>query len=199
MKNILKFIIFIFKSVFPMVANYKDNKKIREKISKSKGVLYGVSNNENIELEDLIKMYDETFKKKDKFEDKAKTNIVSVSISITLIMGASGFLSNIKDKFCCAPWISWIIFGIFIVSVLYMLCAGILIIKMLINENAVHVVSLENMASGGEPLREDYSICIENNQYMNMIRNNYVYTSYECIRNALFFLLFALIFVIIPI
>ena len=45
----------------------------------------------------LKEQYDETFNTKEKIEDKAKTNIIGISISITLIMGASGVLSILNS------------------------------------------------------------------------------------------------------
>ena len=135
---------------------------------------------------------------KDKLEDKAKTNVMSVSISITLIMGASNFLSVVNKKFCQNPFISWLNFVLFIISVSYMLIAGIFVVRMLISENKKYVIALDKIVGDDNALKEEYSIRIAQNQYANIIRNNYVFTSYECIRNALLCLFISLIFVAIP-
>jgi len=189
----------ILNAIFPMVTNYKVNKKTRSKITSTKGILYDLENLGNINLDELRERYADTLRVKDKLEDKAKTNVMGVTISITLIMGASNLLSVINGKFCQASFVVWFTFVLFIVSVTYMLFAGIFTIRMLISENIKYVISLENVAKGGDELRNDYSIRIAQNQFANTIRNNYVYTSYECIRNAFICLFIVFVFAAIPI
>lgn len=203
----IKAIIKVFDIVFPMIANHRDNKKVYKDLRpkndagediEPKGILCYVENSHKLSIDSLKEQYADTLKVKDKLEDKAKTNILGVTVSITLIMGASGILSKISEKFA-HPALSWISFSLFIISVAYMLIAGILAIKVLISENEISVISLKNIAEAGDSLRDDYDICIAQNRRKNTIRNNYVYTSYECIRNALICLFAILILVTVPI
>ena len=85
-----------------MIANHKTNKILCSKLYPKNeagediepvGVLYYVDNADKLSLESLKEQYADTFEIKDKLEDKAKTNIIGITISITLIMGASGILS----------------------------------------------------------------------------------------------------------
>lgn len=199
MKKFKSFFWRFLEIIFPVIANWKKNKIVQKNLEMERGELDEVENKDDVKLEDLKEMYDDTFRRKDKIEDKAKTNILSVSISITLIMGASGLLSDVKSKFVGHAWIAWTVFILFIIAVIYMLSAGILVIKMLTNENSMEHILITSLANGGEELRNEYSICIKKNNYRNFIRNNYVFTSYECIRNALFCLFVVLIVIIIPI
>lgn len=189
-----------------MMANYKMNIKLHKKLDPQNeigediepvGVLCNVENSEKLSLNSLKEQYEDTFRAKDKLEDKAKTNIISVTISITLIMGASGILSTLNKKFPY-EFLSWILFALFIVSVAYMLIAGLLVIQLLIGENEIYTVRLDSLAVGETTLRDDYDKCIALNQTKNTIRNNYVFTSYECIRNALVCLFIILVLVVIP-
>jgi hypothetical protein len=190
---------------FPMIANHRINKSLRRKLDSQnkagkyiehEGVLTGVENSDKLSLETLKEQYSDTFRTKNKLEDKAKTSIIAVAISITLIMGASGVFSVFNEKYSFP--VSWILFVLFVFSVLYMLIAGLLVLHLLSAENKIYVVELNSLASGGTNLRDDYAKCISQNQIMNTIRNNHLFTSYKCIQNALIGLFIILFFVAIP-
>lgn len=185
----------IYECLFPMLDNIKTNKDVRKRIdtpNENDSIFYGIENPQSISLNILQEQYFETFKFKDKLEDKAKTNIIGVTISISLILGASTFLANINNKFNC-NWLSWAVFGLFTLAVLYMIIAGVISIKVLISENSVYTLTLSNQNSHSE-----YDNCISKNRLKNIIRNNYVYTSYECIRNSIVALFLILILSIVP-
>ena len=193
--------------VFPMISNCQANAKLRKKIHpkdengqdiEPESILSYIENSDLINLDILKGWYDETFKAKEKIEDKAKTNIIGISISITLIMGASGILSVLNNKYP-SPAVSWVAFVLIVVSIIYMLTAGILIIRLLTNENEIYMVTLSELALGGKILRDQYGKRISQNQNKNVIRNNYLFTSYECIRNSLVCLFVILILTTIPI
>lgn len=196
----------VFDAIFPMIANYIYNSQVRKKIHpideegkdiEPEGILHYIENSDKISLDILKEQYDETFNTKEKIEDKAKTNIIGISISITLIMGASGVLSILNSKYPI-PILPWIAFALMVASIVYMLVAGILVIRLLTNENEVYVVSLSSLISGDEALRNEYDKCISQNRNKNTIRNNYLFTSYECIRNSLVCLFIILILTTIP-
>ncbi len=196
----------IFDMVFPMIANHRDNSSVRKNIHPTddtgkeiapEGILSYIENSDKLDLKILKEQYDETFRTKEKIEDKAKTNIIGVSISITLIMGASGMLSVLNNKYPF-PILSWVAFALIVVSIVYMLTAGILVIRLLTDENEVYVVSLNSLALDGETLRNDYDKCISQNRNKNIIRNNYLFTSYECIRNSLVCLFIILVLTTAP-
>lgn len=189
----------VISILLPFYANKKINDRLRTKLADTDnaGVLSYIENSDKITLETLREQYNEAVRTKDKLEDKAKTNVAGITISITLIMGASGLLSNIYAKFNL-PLISWLSFLLFSVSVIYMLIAGIMAIGVLINENEVYIVKLNSLAENSQILRDDYDKCIGQNTTKNLIRNNSVYASYECIRNALVCLFILLVLVTIP-
>lgn len=93
------FISRIIDVLFPMYANYKTNKSLRQKLEANDvGILSYMENAEDISTESLKQEYQETLRIKDKLEDKAKTNVVGITITITLIMGASNVLSAITKE-----------------------------------------------------------------------------------------------------
>ena len=175
----------ILDIIFPLYENRKAKKIIQAKMfPRNEQGEDVIENSDKISTEKLKELYDNTLKTKDKLEDKAKTNIIGITISVSLIIGASGLLSAINIKFgnsfiaLCA-----IIF--LIAGVTYMILAGLLVIHVLIGENETYNVNLSSIVNGEELLRDDYDKCIAQNQRKNIIRNNYVFTSYACIRNSL--------------
>lgn len=186
--------------ILPMYANHVVNKIVRKKIDSH--IEQQNSSDENLEDSVAIEVYKEqyfdTFKVKDKLEEKAKTNVVGVTIAITLIMGASGVINTIYGKFPI-PIIKWIAFGLLSAAVMYMITAGLLAIKVLIKDNKMFFVNLETFASGDQALRLEYNECINLNKHQNTMRNNSVFTSYECIRNSLICLFLILMLVSVPI
>lgn len=190
----------IIDIIFPMCANYRDNRMLRKKSSSANpdSLLSCIENADAIHIDVLKKQYDDTFYIKDKLEDKAKINIIGITIAITLIMSSSGVLNVISEKFP-TPLIQWSSFVLLAAAVLYLLTAGIIAVKVLFNENIVYTVALDSFASNETTLRSDYDKCTVLNRTQNLIRNNSVYSSYECIRNALVCLFVILLLATIPI
>jgi len=185
----------VFDSIFPFIANRNDNQKISRKDPGN--ILDAIDNPDAISIDILKGLYSDAIHQKDKLEDKAKINVAGITIAISLILGASNFLKVISEKYNCSIF-SWIVFILFVVAVLYLLIAGILAIKVLIHENVVFVVDLKSFAADIAVLRQDYGKRISQNRNQNLIRNNSIYTSYECIRNALICLFILLVFSAIP-
>ncbi len=193
----------VIDAVLPMCANHRDNKVLRHKLSDDGNVngheslLRYIENADEINTDVLKQQYDDTFHTKDKLEDKAKTNVIGITIAITLIMGASGISNTISEKLQSTVF-QWLTFILLAVAVVYLLIAGIIAIKVLASENMVFSVTLSSFASNEAVLRSDYDKCIVQNRTQNLIRNNSVYSSYECIRNALICLFAILLLSTIP-
>ena len=77
-----------------------------------------------------------------------------------------------------------------------MIVAGIMNIKVLVAENIVYTVPLD---TSEENKRSAYNIYTGKNWAQNLIRNNYVFTAYECIRNALIGLFLIMAIAVMPI
>ena len=214
MRKIMSIVRVVFDYIFPLVACYACNKKIRNKMFCC-NILDDVKNYKAISLDTLKCLYSDAIHQKDKLEDKAKTNIIGITIAISLILGASNFLNVIYAKnlqsfllwmqpYQNIRWVmshsffTWGMFLLFVCAVLYLIIAGILAIRVLIDENQVFVIDLKNFAADEADLKQDYGQKISQNCSQNLIRNNIVYTSYEFIRNALICLFILLIFLAIP-
>ena len=146
----------------------------------------------------LVLEYDRSIKIKDKLEDKAKSSIIGLTISITLIMGASGIVSNavMVQPFI---WLSMVIIFLYIIAVIYMMIAGFLALQLLMDKNKVYFTSvdIEDVRNCAEAKIECYK-ATQLNDMSNQIRNNFVFTSFACLRNALVCLFFVIISVFSP-
>ena len=103
----------IFDMVFPMIANHRDNSNVRKKIHPTddtgkeiapEGILSYIENSDKLDLKILKEQYDETFRTKEKIEDKQVNNdfllklknvslfVVTNSSSVTGLPGLTLFL-----------------------------------------------------------------------------------------------------------
>ena len=185
----------ILESIIPPIGNYRSNRKIN--LNEISPEFVDAVGNESITTETLKERYLDTLKIKDKLEDKAKINGAGITISITLIMGATNFLSSIATKFA-NPVVTWISFIVFILSVIYMIVAGILSFQILMNGNRIGVIKLDTCGSKIK-YREQLCNSISYNQKYNTIRNNYIFSSYQCIRNAIILLVVVFIVCVVPV
>lgn len=186
----------VIEAILPSVPNIQSNKKVRRKIKNEQNLDYPSKNADlaTVTINDLQQLYDIDKSIKDKLEDKAKTNIIGVTISVTLIMGAYSLIQNVISKHAYSI-LFWIAFCLFILSVIYMLAAGINSIHVLTAENVFHIPEI---GLTDEEKKKDYDKQIGLNRARNTIRNNYVYTSYECIRNSLVCLFVVMVIAIVP-
>ncbi len=186
---------------FPFVEMWKKNKILKYNIENldydtlEKKYLNEVNCMEEVKEEELSALYEREFTKKDMFEDRAKTNVAAVTVFVTLIMGSYSLIDNIVKKYPSVV-ISVIASVFFALAVIYMFLAA---------RNAFHIISEENVVHRKRiGLQEEQSISkeyVENicyNRMRNLIRNNYIATSYRCLRNALVCLLVVVMISIFP-
>lgn len=197
MKKILSI---VSKQIFPSLDCSKANKSLKKKAesNESRSNISFKGNVDKIPIESFRKKYSDTFETKDKFEDKAKTNVIGITIAITLIMGASNMITSIVNKYT-SDFMHWISYFIMIAAALYLLSAGIQAIKVLFTENTMYFVEVLDMYEDNEETKEKYDDCANRNIDRNIIRNNIVFLSYICIRNALICMVLLLIFIAIPV
>lgn len=187
-------------AIVPAMENYLANKAIRKKLDSEddsvpfQTVLLSSNDPDSITTENLHDLYIEDLKIKDKLEDKAKATIMCVTISISLILGASNLLSSIS-KLYSSDFLNWVVFVMFCISVLFMISAAIMDIKVLAAENMSYI---ERPDWNNEEKRLGLDDCIARNRLKNNIRNNYIYTAYRSIRNALICLFIIMLISTLP-
>lgn len=193
-QNLYKFLY----PIFPMIESRNANKKLRVKLENGTGILAYMENADQVTTDQLKAQYDDTVHMKNKLEDKAKTNVMGITIAVTLILGAPNMMDAILKKY---PFVAfgWLVFALLMGSVLYLIIAGILSIKVLVAENVLYTIDFSNIVRGGEELKLDCDKRTAQNRTQNLIRNNYIYASYGCVRNALICLFIVLLVSTIPV
>lgn len=183
--------------IIPIIDIAKSNRSLREK----NRIISNIETPENIEIPKNIEeidikyledAYNNALETKNKFEDKAKTIIAALTISITLILNLSKIIDAVANKIPI-PYFDYVIFLLAILSILYMLMAGIMSIQVLIKENILYAIPLENRAN-----KKSIFLLTKQNINQNLIRNNIIYAAYISIRNSVVCLLFIFILAIYP-
>ena len=150
---------------------------------------------EQVDEKGLNDLYEREFSRKDKFEDKAKTNVAAVTIFVTLIMGSYTLIDNIAKKYPTVI-VSLIASSLFLIAVIYMFLAGY---------NAFYIISEVNIVyrrrigvKKEENIKKGYIKNTCYNRVINLIRNNYISVSYACLKNALICLLLVMLISVFP-
>lgn len=179
----------ILFAIFPMFAHIGANKKIEKRINNDESILdYKM---DSPKKDKLIDDYNDTFRKKETIEEKAKVNIIGITIAITIITGAPDLASIVEKKYNNAV-LQWFFFIVLIFVVALLLLAGILATKLLFDKNAMDCIFYSQDVT-------DYGKCITNNSLRNIARNNMLCSSYACIRNALIGMIVILFICVFPI
>lgn len=183
----------ILNDIFPLHNVTKMNKLLRKQIQD------GIDIPDNIDNMDLLllqKEYDNTFDAKNKFEDKAKTIVAALTIAITLILNLYDVVEIINNKY--SNKLLYLAILVLVVSaIIYMAIAGILAIQVLIKENYVYPIPLDK--EDEDKKKRTLFDRRELNIKQNIIRNNFIFGAYQCIRNSLFLLMILFVLTIIPV
>lgn len=194
-----KFFRFLIEQVFPTFSMQKVNKQLKEKINneKTQSTVSNMVNIDAIPIDSFRKKYAETFEVKNRFEDKAKTNVIGITIAITVIMGTSSLTGSIISKYPYAA-LHWLSFAILLASIIYLIVSGIAAIDVLFNENTMSIVDLPDLSADNHKTKVKYDDCTSRNINRNIVRNNIVNSSYICIRNALICMMVLFVLVSVP-
>ena len=186
-------------SICPYLSNIKCEKKIRER-QNSMLDTDGFDVKTKNEYRDVVKqpdikklkvMYEEVFVAKGKLEDKAKSMTLAITVSVTLILGLIDKISMIFSTINFMP-VRGLIACMSIVAIWYMIIAGLASAKVFLTDIMIYKID-----DTQDNLRQQYRKNIILNRLSNVVRSNYIYTAYECLRNSLILLFGLFVFMII--
>ncbi len=185
----------IIELIFPLLPVVEANRIIDEKISKyEQGDLNFryMSGYQLLTARDAESYLTKTFDARKSLEDKAKTNVLGVTISVTLIMGLSQALYNSFPMFTSLKIIA-IIIGIY--ALLCMILATVFSLNILGKYNYVYDISpIEKSTNNLVAI----ALNAEINSLFNIKRNNFLYSSYRLIINFLVSLLLLFLLITLP-
>jgi hypothetical protein len=185
--------------LFPLVKLKKVNNLVNAKIAKLENgvkVFSYMSGYESLDISVAEEFLNKTFEARKTLEDKAKTNVLGVTIAVSLIIGLSQvFYSNFPSS--SLHRVLTIILAFY--SLTSMILATILSLMILGKFNKVYDLypSDKSLASNSEKL-EAIAVNAELNMNYNIKRNNYLYASYGLITNFLLSLSVLFLIVAIP-
>lgn len=182
----------MLNEIVPIIDTIKANKKLREK-NKSEDIEILVDL-DLVEIKFIEDEYLNVIDAKNRFEDKAKTIIAALTIAITLILNLSKVIETITNKFAL-QYMDIFVFASAVLSIVYMLLAGIMAIQVLIKENLLYPVSLQERSRQD---KECFYIKTQLNINQNLIRNNIIFSSYRLIRNSVICLVIIFVLAIYP-
>lgn len=187
LQNAFSNIIFLFPRLF------KSFKAINEKIDKlgkstdDEPYSYEyASNNLNIEDKILLDTLNDTIEKKKILEDKAKSTLIAITISTTLI---ANILKFIQDMTGNSVFVVVMLLVIGFLSLLYMITAGLLSLYCISELNSIAVMYPEDYLLPEQEKKTQMADNIEYNYLNNLKRNNLMSTSYNCIIVSLLLLI----------
>ena len=179
--------------IFPFPALYKSSKIINKKIcnlgksNEEKPYFYEYASiNDKINTDVLLNILKDTIDNKKILEGKAKSTLIAITISSTLIVNILNFVKDVKNNFGFLS-ILLAITGILCVS--YMLIAGVLSLYSISEINTVATMFPEDYLLFDKKMKIQIADNIEYNYLNNLKRNNFMTTSYKCMISSLALLL----------
>lgn len=183
LKDIVLNIVFPFPTLFK--ATKSINKKI-EKLSKSSQeepyTYEYASNNKSIEEKILLDTLKDTIENKKILEDKAKSTLIAITISSTLIINILKFLQDIDSN---SLFLTLLLAIVGFLSLLYMITAGVLSLYSIGEINTVATMYPEDNLLPEQEKKTQIADNIEHNYLNNLKRNNFMTTSYKCMISSI--------------
>lgn len=178
LKNIIK------NTVFPFPILLKASRSINNKIEKlsqstqEEPYTYEyASNNKNIGEKVLLDTLNSTIENKKILEDKAKSTLIAITISSTLIVSILKFLQDIRDN---SVFLTIVLLIIGFLSLSYMIVAGLISLHSIGEINTVAIMYPEDYLLPEQEKKTQIADNIEYNYLNNLKRNNFMGISFKC-------------------
>ena len=132
-------------------------------------------------------------------EDKAKTNILGITLAFTVILATLAFAPRITEVGSEIPsWVIWAFIILQMYGILFLLIGGWLALKTLrVAQNYMWTLQDERVHVTNQAKNAEISWYLQNNQLVALLKSNFLDTSYVCIRNGVAALAISAILVLI--
>lgn len=177
--------------LFPIISTFLSKRRIIEKIGSleeaegaeidfqshlSFAYLRDIDDDNNNVLENK---YDDALEHKKQLEDKAKSLVALTTISATMMLGLGSTASSMFGGIVQLP-ARVILAAVMIFSAFYMVAAAISSISVFASLNKAYLVDDPGRSTG-----DDIRLAIMQNGYQNILRNNYLSLSFDCLKRSL--------------
>lgn len=127
----------------------------------------------------LENKYGDALEHKKQLEDKAKSLVALTTISATMMLGLGSTASSMFGGIVQLP-ARVILAAVMIFSAFYMVVAAISSISVFASLNKAYLVDDPGRSTG-----DDIRLAIMQNGYQNILRNNYLSLSFDCLKRSL--------------
>ncbi len=180
MKNFLKR---LFDILFPILRFISANRKINKRIAAIDNKQYEnnflyIGDYQKYSYEEILPFYQKTIEIKKTLEDKAKISAVGITISTSIIVGLSGLLLNLNIDVKQLNAINILLIILCVIVIVHINISGILALFVIGNKNKIYQLFPEDSKLSKKKQANCLSIFTEQNTNLNIIRQNYVYSSF---------------------
>lgn len=175
--------------LFPIISTFLSKRRIIEKIGSLEGAegaeidfqphpsfVYLRDIDDNNVLENK---YGDALEHKKQLEDKAKSLVALTTISATMMLGLGSTASSMFGGIVQLP-ARVILAAVMIFSAFYMVAAAIGSISVFASLNKAYLVDDPGRSTG-----DGIRLAIMQNGYQNILRNNYLSLSFDCLKRSL--------------
>ena len=139
-----------------------------------------------LDLDDLLRHLHEERARRQIIEDKAKTNILGITLAFTVVLATVAFAPRItalsKDN---PDWAIWAFIALQLYGILSLIAGGWLALKTLrVARNYIWTLQDERDNATREARNAEISWYLQNNQEVSRLKSNLLDASYSCIRNG---------------
>ncbi len=185
-KSVRNNVFMIFCFLFPILNCRRANKILDKNIQSLEN---GEINFEymagwdTLTLEEVQEFYNNSFEQMKSLESKARISIVGLTIAVSLMIGIGGSLLG-NEELSDSQLQLWVTaFGI--ISLSYFIMSGCMSLEVLGGRNKVYQLFPKQLRLPEKDKIEKIAFNTELNVYLNIIRNNYVYSAYRSILYAI--------------
>ena len=139
-----------------------------------------------LDLDALLRHLHQEQARRQIIEDKAKTNILGITLAFTVILASVAFAPRIAEVAeNNAAWIFWAFIGFQLVGIGFLLAGGWLALSALrIAKTYIWTLDDERSNRTAEAKNAEISWYLQNNQLVTTLKANLLDASYTCIRNG---------------
>ena len=139
-----------------------------------------------LELDALLRHLKEEQGRRQVIEDKAKTNVLGITLAFTVILATVAFVPRITEVGKDVPdWGTWAFLALQLYGILSLLVGGILALKTLrVARYYMWALQDERNYVTKEEKNAEVSWYLQNNQLVSLLKSNFLDASYSCIRNG---------------
>lgn len=175
--------------LFPIISTFLSKRRIIEKIGsleETEGAEIDFQSHpsfvylRNIDDDNVLEnKYGDALEHKKQLEDKAKSLVALTTISATMMLGLGSTASSMFGGIVQLPARA-ILAAVMIFSAFYMVAAAISSISVFASLNKAYLVDDPGRSTG-----DGIRLAIMQNGYQNILRNNYLSLSFDCLKRSL--------------